>query len=403
MKAATLLFLLLVTTFLLKAQDGKCVFKQPSITIHFGAGNIADVNTASLPHYERVSHYCPGDGHYTYTDYTSDCFNSDWLTLPEDHTPGDARGNMLLVNSSYTRGVFFQTKISGLKSNTIYEFALWLMNVCRISSKCPYPLLPLITIRVQTLDGRTVAKFNTGEIVRQDQPLWRRYRAEFTTPPNETSFAIIMENNNPGGCGNDFALDDITLRECIKPTPVVKKEPTARPVVKKPPTVAKQVEKKPAPPPAKKETRVVPVITPRKDSVAYTPPTLKTKINVFPPPPPILTNRVTTLAKQIETEAGEIKINLYDNGEIDGDTISIYHNNVLLMANKRLTQKPIVITIPVNADQPHHELIMVAENLGSIPPNTSLMIITAGAKRYEVFISSTEQKNAKLVIDLKKE
>jgi hypothetical protein len=308
---------------------------------------------------------------------------------------------MLLVNSSYTRGVFFQTKISGLKSNTIYEFALWLMNVCKISSNCPYPLLPDLTIRLQTLDGRSVAKFNTGEIARQDIPLWRRYRAEFITPPNETTLAVIMENNNRGGCGNDFALDDITLRECIKPTPVVRKEPTAKPVIKKPPTVAKQVEKKPVPVPVKKETRVVQVIKPLKDSVAYNPPPLKTKINVFPPPPPILTRRATTLAKQIETEAGEIKINLYDNGEIDGDTISIYHNNVLLMANKRLTQKPIVISIPVNADQPHHELIMVAENLGSIPPNTSLMVVKAGTKRYVIYISSNEQKNAKIVFDLK--
>jgi type IV secretory pathway VirB9-like protein len=44
---------------------------------------------------------------------------------------------------------------------------------------------------------------------------------------------------------------------------------------------------------------------------------------------------------------------------------------------------------------------MVADNLGSIPPNTSLMIVTAKDKRYEVFISSTEQKNARVNIDLK--
>ena len=44
--------------------------------------------------------------------------------------------------------------------------------------------------------------------------------------------------------------------------------------------------------------------------------------------------------------------------------------------------------------QPEHELVMVAENLGRIPPNTSLMVVTAGDKRYEVRITSTEQKNA---------
>ena len=68
----------------------------------------------------------------------------------------------------------------------------------------------------------------------------------------------------------------------------------------------------------------------------------------------------------------------------------------------RLSQEPISVTIAVSPSQPHHEIIMVAENLGSIPPNTSIMIITTAGSRYEVFISSSEQKNAKVVFDLKK-
>jgi hypothetical protein len=74
---------------------------------------------------------------------------------------------------------------------------------------------------------------------------------------------------------------------------------------------------------------------------------------------------------------------------------------VLLKADARLTQKPTTMHITVDEAHPHHELIMVAENLGSIPPNTSLMVITAGTKRYQVFISSNEQKNAKVIFDLK--
>ena len=42
---------------------------------------------------------------------------------------------------------------------------------------------------------------------------------------------------------------------------------------------------------------------------------------------------------------------------------------------------------------------MVADNLGSIPPNTALMIITTGGKRYQLFISSDKQKNAKVVVE----
>ena len=139
-----------------------------------------------------------------------------------------------------------------------------------------------------------------------------------------------------------------------------------------------------------------------KDLQKYSAPDFKLRQVVLPPPPPAIATRTNSVVKQIETEAGEVSINLYDNGEIDGDTISIYHNNVLVMAHARLSQKPLSLRIKVDESHPHHELIMVAENLGSIPPNTSVMIVTAGTMRYEVFISANEQKNAKVIFDLKK-
>ena len=92
---------------------------------------------------------------------------------------------------------------------------------------------------------------------------------------------------------------------------------------------------------------------------------------------------------------------LYDNGEIDGDTISLYDNNRLIASSKRLSNKPISFLIKVDKDVPLHEFVMVAENLGSIPPNTALMVINAGLKRYEVYLSSTEQKNAVIIIEYK--
>jgi len=113
-------------------------------------------------------------------------------------------------------------------------------------------------------------------------------------------------------------------------------------------------------------------------------------------------NRSKKVLKTIVVEDDELKVDLYDNGEIDGDTVSIYHNNELVRSHMRLSQKPIVLTIAVNAAEPYHELVMVADNLGSIPPNTSVMIISTPATRYQVFISSNEQKNAKVIFELKK-
>jgi hypothetical protein len=405
-----LLLLLFVFSFALQlgAQPSDCTFKQPLITLHFATGNVDDITTDLLANYSRVSGSCPTDGHYAYTSYTSDCFRGDWHTLTEDHTPGDVDGNMLLVNAAPNSGTFLLTIIDGLKGGTIYEFGVWLMNLCRPTRKCPYPLLPKITIRLETEEGEKIAQFGTGELPRIETPYWTQYRAIFTTPPSMTVLRLIMIDNAPGGCGNDFALDDITFRECIKPPPVVAKapksagtSPTKAAVVKKQPSTVKPTPKNASPTPAKKEAQISQVGNPT-DSVSNTVSALKKTQNVFPPPPLMLTTRENSLVRKIDTEAGEIRIDLYDNGEIDGDTVSIYHNNTLIKSHARLSEKPISFRIAVDPAQPHHELVMVADNLGSIPPNTSVMIITAGSKRHEVFISSTEQKNAKVILELKK-
>jgi hypothetical protein len=385
----------------MKAQSSNCTFKKPLITIHFGSGNARDVNTDMPLYYDRVRSSCPTDGHYTYTSYTSDCFHGDWFTLNEDHTAGDVSGNMLLVNSAYSTGIFLETTINGLKGGTTYEFGVWLMNVCKITEKCPFPLLPNITIMLRTTSGKTIAKFGTGEVARVPVPHWTQHRAVFTTPASETSLTLVMVNNKPGGCGNDFALDDITFRECVKQPPVATTRLKTPLAAKKQPVTANQPPKKATSVPVKNHERSVQIVKPHKDSQVYSTPVVKLKPQNFPPPPSILRTRENTVVKQIQTATGEISINLYDNGEIDGDTVSIYHNNVLLMSHARLSQKPISINIAIDSSRPHHELVMVAENLGSIPPNTSVMIITAGGQRYEVFISSNEQRNAKVIFNLK--
>src|SRR5687768_16550614 len=403
-----------------EAQRENCILKTPQVTIHFGAGHVSESNNMVPARYGRVGGYCPTDGHYTYSSYTSECFRNDWFTLAEDHTPGDANGNMLLINSSPFSGLFFKTTVKGLKPGTKYEFATWMMNLCRITEKCPFPLLPDITIQLQTTAGKPIAQLSTGEVTRVESPRWTQYNFLFNTPASETALEIVMINHSPGGCGNDFAMDDITFRECIPPPPPQKQLSKSKPLAKKtvtPPVVKKAVTppaankpsaapkpvvkkrvtppvvKKPAAKSVKKPVAKPPVIPVTKDTISILPPENRKKI-VMPPPPRVLTARSNTLVKQIATEAGNIRIDLFDNGEIDDDTVTIYHNNKLLVSKARLSQKPVTLNVSVSRQQPHHELVMVAENLGSIPPNTSLMIVTAGAKRYEVFISSTKQKNA---------
>jgi hypothetical protein len=123
----------------------------------------------------------------------------------------------------------------------------------------------------------------------------------------------------------------------------------------------------------------------------------KTPIQV----PDLIRQRDNPLVKTIITSSPDIKIQLYDNGEIDGDTITVFHNNELVINRKGLSKEPITLNVKADSENTHHEFIMVANNLGSIPPNTALMVVTTGGKRYELFISSDEQRNAKVVIEYK--
>lgn len=100
--------------------------------------------------------------------------------------------------------------------------------------------------------------------------------------------------------------------------------------------------------------------------------------------------------QEIKVDTGKIRLDFYDNGEIDGDTISVLLNNAIVVANQRLALKPVTVEVNVDLEHQEQEITMVGENLGSIPPNTALLIITSGKKRYRLYLRSTEKKNAQV-------
>lgn len=172
-----------------------------------------------------------------------------------------------------------------------------------------------------------------------------------------------------------------------KPATAATKPPVTNPVKTRPAT-------KPAPKPlAKTETpkksETIKQL-PSKDSIK----TISPKANVGVPVPRVIESRQNELVKTIITSAKDVYIKLYDNGTIDNDTVSVYIDNKLVISKQRLTEKPITVKINLDEKITFHEMVMVAENLGEIPPNTSLMIVNAGDQQYEVRITSTEQKNA---------
>lgn len=127
----------------------------------------------------------------------------------------------------------------------------------------------------------------------------------------------------------------------------------------------------------------------------------KKKIETILPVPKVLVERENILQKTLVVDQQEVQIDFYDNGQVDNDSITVYHNNEILINKGRLDITPLTLHIYLDENNPFYELITVAENLGDVPPNTALMVITAGKKRYEVTITSDDKKNAKVVLEYK--
>ena len=118
--------------------------------------------------------------------------------------------------------------------------------------------------------------------------------------------------------------------------------------------------------------------------------------------PWVLVGRENKLVKQVTVNSSSISIDLYDNGTIDNDTIMIFDNKVLLLENKRLSYKATHFDVNFNKDNNRHEIIIVAHNLGTVPPNTALMVVKDGTSRQEIYITSTLSVNAMIIFELKK-
>jgi hypothetical protein len=99
---------------------------------------------------------------------------------------------------------------------------------------------------------------------------------------------------------------------------------------------------------------------------------------------------------EVAVDTGQLRLDFYDNNQIDGDSITVLVNGRTILSHQKLTAKPVTTYVTIDFQNKFQEVEMIAENLGSIPPNTALLIVTAGEHRYQLFLSSTETKSAKV-------
>ena len=104
--------------------------------------------------------------------------------------------------------------------------------------------------------------------------------------------------------------------------------------------------------------------------------------------------RKTEAIRTIDFKSDSLTLVLYDNGIVDGDTVSVLLNDEVIIPKQGLTEQAYrkVIKLPPSMGD-SLQLVIYAENLGSIPPNSGLLIIEDGSDRYEVGFKGDMKKS----------
>ncbi len=113
---------------------------------------------------------------------------------------------------------------------------------------------------------------------------------------------------------------------------------------------------------------------------------------------PIFKNTSVLKVVEIKARLTSLTLSLRDYEKEDNDTVSIYLNRQILASKVKIGRKPIKIEFELNPQYPLNEILLFAENLGGIPPNTSEVEIHDGKEIHRVFIESDMQKTAAIYI-----
>ncbi len=157
----------------------------------------------------------------------------------------------------------------------------------------------------------------------------------------------------------------------------------------------------------KKEESIV--ITSKEDVKQTVEPTVKEEIISKPAAPVRSVLEMALSKRKIETvqtiyfTSDSLILELYDNGYVDDDSVSIVLNGKAFLSSIRLSEKAAIKVIHVTPEMGDSiQLIMFAENLGTISPNSGLAIIKDGATKHQVAFSGDLQRNAAILLRRKR-
>ena len=186
----------------------------PAATISFGGGqNPGPANNNVPSPYQYTNQDCPQEGFYAIRNSTFFCFSNEWHVVPFDHSPNDPNGYFLIVNALAGPSIVYQETITGLCANTSFQVDAWILNLLKPTSCSGNGIDPSFILTVTDMSGTILGQLVNGPMAEIDPIAWIPHNFLFTAPANGS---VIFKITSVGaaGCGNEFAIDDITFRPC---------------------------------------------------------------------------------------------------------------------------------------------------------------------------------------------
>lgn len=222
----------------------------------------------------------------------------------------------------------------------------------------------------KTLPANTAT---TGNPEASNQSLAKNIPVQKNTNPDKTAVSNTTGNKPVTGPNTTVAKTNPT--------------PTQSPVAKTPSAPASQNSTTTAP----TTNNPVAIVKPVKTSPRKT-------IDELTEPVTVIAGRLSEFKQVVNFKSDSLVLSLYDNGEIDGDTVSVLLNGELIMARQGLKASAIRKTIYIQPGQNEDfTLVLFAENLGKYPPNTGLLVVHDGDDIYHLRFSSDYEKSAGIV------
>ena len=212
------------------------------------------------------------------------------------------------------------------------------------------------------------------------------------TKPNNQ--AALTKTNTPDKTA-DKKTSTATATATPKPNTNLTKTAISALVIVHPDSVSKKVNNKKADSSFAKATIKIDSVNKQKIEAVAVVPIAKITEDAF-------IARKKVYAKIIEVENTKLRLEVYDNGTIDYDSVSLLLNDKLVLPKTMLNHHSVKVNIELDESLEFNELGMFAENLGLIPPNTAALIIHDGKKTYEITLNSDFTKNAIIQLKTKK-